>query len=77
MPYRWNVNDDYCNAVVGKLVEVASRSWGNLESRMAVIVTDDPFAPVTVRVWVRNYSDAEILVDRTVVFYEGRVYPLG
>lgn len=70
------INDSCRNAVVGKLLEVASRSWGD-DRRMVVVRTDDPFVPVTVRSFVRNFEDAEALVDTIVVVYEDMVYRLA
>lgn len=71
-----NVNDNYRNAVVGRITEVANRSWGNPDSRMVVIETDDPFARIIVRVFVKNWTDAEVLIDREVVCHDGYVYPI-
>lgn len=69
------VNDSYTNAVVGRLVEVASRSWGD-DRRMVTVKTDDPFVTIVVRQFINNYEDAEILVDRLVVVWNGWIYPL-
>lgn len=70
------VNDNMRNAVVGRLLEVASRSWGD-DRRMVTIQTDDPFASVIVRCFVRNFEDAEALVDTTVVVYEDCLFRLS
>jgi hypothetical protein len=72
-----HVDDEYRNAVVGKLVHVDGYKLRHSASRMAVIETDDPFVPLVVRVWVRNWEDAQILVDRTVVFYDGHIHALS
>lgn len=70
------VNDNYKNAVVGKIIEVADRSWGNPDRRMVAIETDDPFVSIIVREFITNWQDAEVLVDRTVVCYDHKVFPL-
>ena len=63
-------NDSYCNAVIGRLVEVASRPYGGETSlRMVVIETEEPFVRTVVRRFVRNHQDAELLVDRVVCVY--------
>jgi hypothetical protein len=71
------VNDNYKNAVVGKIIEVADRSWGNPDKRMVVIETDDPFTRIVVRDFVKNWEDAQMLVDMTVCMYEGMVYRIA
>lgn len=63
-------NDSYCNAIVGRLVDVANRSWGGSNHRMVVIETDDPFVTVIVRTFVNNHEDAELLIDRMVCVYQ-------
>lgn len=63
-------NDNYNNAVVGRLVEVASRPYGGETSlRMVVIETEEPFVRTVVRRFIRNHQDAELLVDRVVCVY--------
>lgn len=72
------INDDLRNAIVGVLVEVSNRSWGNPDTRLIVIRDEDnPFIETLVRCFVRNFEDAEILVDSTVVVYNHRVYPFN
>jgi len=65
-------NDNYNNAVVGRLVDMANRSWGD-NRRMVVIETDDPFATIIVRRFVNNWQDAELLIDRTVCVYNDTI----
>lgn len=68
-------NDSYRNAIVGRLVDVANRSWGNPNHRMVVIETDDPFVTVIVRTFVNNHEDAELLIDRMVCVYQATIIP--
>lgn len=70
------VNDGYVNAVVGFIVDVANRSWTQDGSRMVTLRCDDPFVTTVVRVFVKNWGDAEVLVDTRAVFHEGYIYPL-
>lgn len=72
------INDELANAVVGTLIEVSSRSWGNPSERMIAIRDDDnPFVHTIVRCFCRNFEDAEILVDSTVIVYRNHVYPFN
>lgn len=72
------INDELANAVVGTLIEVSSRSWGNPAERMIAVRDDDnPFVDTIVRCFCRNFEDAEILVDSTVIVYRNRVYPFN
>lgn len=63
-------DDSYCNAVIGRLVDVASRPYaGEASLRMVVIETEEPFVRTVVRRFVRNHEDAELMVDRVVCVY--------
>lgn len=67
-------NDTYCNAVVGRLVDVATRPyWQSSDHRMVVIETDEPFVRTIVRRFVNNAEYAELLVDRMVCVYDARI----
>lgn len=66
--------DEYTNAVCGTIVDVATRSWSDDGSRMVTIKCDDWFDTVIVRAFVRNWEDAEMLVDSRAIVYGHRVY---
>jgi hypothetical protein len=67
---------NYRNAVVGKVIEVSQRPWDSTNRRQVAIECCDPFKFTTTLVWVHNYEDAMMMVDRMVCVYDGELYPL-
>lgn len=69
-------NDGYCNATVGRLVDVATHQWSSSGDglRMIVVRTEEPFVQTIVRRFVTNWRDAELLIDRMVMVHESSVY---
>lgn len=70
------VNDNYRNAVVGKVTAVSTNYYRQDGYRLVTLLCEEPMANITVRVWVCNPDDAEMLVDRMVVVYDCEVYPM-
>ncbi len=68
-------NDNYSNAIVGRLVDVARRSYGGSNHRMVVIETDEPFVRVVVRRFVNNAEFAELMIDRRVCVFDAHLIP--
>lgn len=67
---------NYRNAVVGKVIEVAQTSWDASGMRQVALECCDPFDSATTLVYVTNYRDAMIMVDRMVCVYDNELYPL-
>lgn len=61
------INNDYRNAVVGVVVGVIDG--------LVMLRCHDPFVTTIVGCFVRNWGDAEILVDSQVIVYLGWIYP--
>lgn len=60
-------NDNYKNAVVGVVEHVTDN--------LVILRCRDPFTDTVTKCFVRNYGDAEILVDSQVIVYLGWIYP--
>jgi hypothetical protein len=61
------INNDHKNAVVGVVVGVTDG--------LVTLRCHDPFVTTIVGCFVRNWGDAEILVDSQAVVYAGWIYP--
>lgn len=71
------VQDNYKNAVVGKVTKVSMRTHREDGYRLVTLDCDESYGRTIVRAWVCNPEYAEAMVDRMVVVYDCEVHPIS